>query len=118
MDKVIENTSFGNHELKMIDRGILTLTGINKIDSFDNEEFLLESNMGHLHIKGEQLELVKLDTHDGNVKIKGKTYKASKAIVKGLEILPSVDAPIFLRDKIGFPDYYKGTSMIFKVVNE
>ena len=53
MDKVIENTSFGNHELKMIDRGILTLTGINKIDSFDNEEFLLESNMGHLHIKGE-----------------------------------------------------------------
>ncbi len=72
MDKVIENTSFGNHELKMIDRGILTLTGINKIDSFDNEEFLLESNMGHLHIKGEQLELVKLDTHDGNVKIKGK----------------------------------------------
>ena len=72
MDKVIENTSFGNHELKMIDRGILTLTGINKIDSFDKEEFLLESNMGHLHIKGEQLELVKLDTHDGNVKIKGK----------------------------------------------
>ena len=72
MDKVIENTSFGNHELKMIERGILTLTGINKIDSFDNEEFLLESNMGHLHIKGEQLELVKLDTHDGNVKIKGK----------------------------------------------
>ena len=72
MDKVIENTSFGNHELKMIDRGILTLTGINKIDSFDNEEFLLELNMGHLHIKGEQLELVKLDTHDGNVKIKGK----------------------------------------------
>ena len=72
MYKVIENTSFGNHELKMIDRGILTLTGINKIDSFDNEEFLLESNMGHLHIKGEQLELVKLDTHDGNVKIKGK----------------------------------------------
>ena len=52
------------------------------------------------------------------VKIKGKTYKASKAIVKGLEILPSTDAPIFLRDKIGFPDYYNGTSMIFKVVNE
>ncbi len=72
MDKVIESTSFGNHELKMIDRGIITLTGINKINSFDNEEFLLESNMGHLHIKGEQLELVKLDTHDGNVKIKGK----------------------------------------------
>ena len=72
MDKVIENTSFGNHELKMIDRGILTLTGINKIDSFDNEEFLLETTMGYLAIKGEGLEIIKLDTYQGNVSIKGK----------------------------------------------
>ena len=72
MDKVIENTNFGSHELKMIDRSIITLTGIGKITSFDNEEFLLESNMGLVHLKGEGLELIKLDTHDGNVKIKGK----------------------------------------------
>lgn len=71
MDRVIENTSFGNHELKMIDRSIINLTGIQKITSFDNEEFLLESNMGLVHIKGNGLELIKLDTHDGNVKIKG-----------------------------------------------
>ena len=72
MDKVIENTSFGNHELKMIDRGILTLTGINKIDSFDNEEFLMETTMGYIVIKGSELEIIKLDTYQGNVSIKGK----------------------------------------------
>lgn len=72
MENVIENTSFGSHELKMIDRSIITLTGISKINSFDHEEFLLESNMGVIHIKGEKLEIVKLDTHDGNLKIKGK----------------------------------------------
>lgn len=71
MDRVIENTSFGNHELKMIDRNLINLTGIQKINSLDNEEFLLESNMGLVHIKGANLELIKLDTHDGNIKIKG-----------------------------------------------
>lgn len=72
MDKSIESINYGNHEVKIMDRSIISLTGINKISSFDHEEFLLESNMGILVIKGEKLEIIKLDTHDGNVKIKGK----------------------------------------------
>lgn len=60
------------HELKMIDRSILSLTGVNKIVSFDNTEFILESNMGPIHIKGETLELLSLDTQDGVIRIKGK----------------------------------------------
>ena len=73
MDRTIElNTSYGNHEIKVVDRGIISLSGINKISSFDEEEFLMESNMGIILLKGEGLEIVKLDTHDGNVKIKGK----------------------------------------------
>ena len=67
-----DNVLIGNHEVKMTDRKNIYLTGIKKIVSFDNEEFLLESNMGALLIKGENLELIKLDTTDGNVKIKGK----------------------------------------------
>ncbi len=71
----MENTNiieFGSHELKLIDRKEIALTGIKKITSFDSEEFLLESNMGIILIKGKNLEIMKLDTHDGNVKIKGK----------------------------------------------
>lgn len=60
------------HEVKLIDRNILSITGVNKIISFDSNEFLLESNMGPIHITGNALELQSLDTHDGIIRIKGK----------------------------------------------
>lgn len=72
MESIMEMNSYGSHEIKITDRGIISLSGINKISSFDDQEFLMESNMGIILLKGEGLEIVKLDTHDGNVKIKGK----------------------------------------------
>ncbi len=72
MDKNIVDLSLGSHEIKIGDRSNIFLTGIKKITSFDNEEFLMESTMGVILLKGEALEIIKLDTHDGNVKIKGK----------------------------------------------
>lgn len=72
MNNVEEIVTYGSHELKLIDRKEISLTGIKKITSFDSEEFLLESNMGIILIKGSGLEIMRLDTHDGNVKIKGK----------------------------------------------
>ena len=71
MDKNVTSIITGNHELKMVDRSQIVLTGIKKIYSFDDEEFLMESTLGNVLLKGENLEIVKLDTHDGNVKIKG-----------------------------------------------
>ncbi len=68
----MEQNNYGSHEVKITDRSIINLTGINKISSFDDQEFLMESNMGVILLKGEGLEIVKLDTHDGNLKIKGK----------------------------------------------
>ncbi len=64
--------TFGNQEIKIIDRSSISISGVSKIVSFDDEEFLLETNMGNLRILGNNLELLKLDTTDGNVKIKGK----------------------------------------------
>lgn len=68
MDKEYDSTK---HEVKIIDRNLIYLSGIDKIISFDNEEFLMESVMGIVLVKGENLEVVKLDTHDGVVSIKG-----------------------------------------------
>ena len=59
------------HEVKVIDRNLIYLSGISKIISFDSEEFLMESVMGIILLKGQELEIVKLDTHDGKVSIKG-----------------------------------------------
>ncbi len=72
MDKADNLVTYTTHELKMLDRREIALTGIKKIASFDSEEFLLESTMGPILIKGSNLEIMRLDTHDGNVKIKGK----------------------------------------------
>ena len=67
-DKIINN----NHEVKMIDRNILSITGIKKIINFDNREFLIESIMGLINIKGSNMELITLDTTNGIIIIKGK----------------------------------------------
>lgn len=69
MDK--DNISY-NHSITLNERKNLMISGVKKIDSFDDEEFLLETNMGYIIIKGEALEIVKLDTYQGNVSIKGK----------------------------------------------
>lgn len=69
MDKDI--TSY-NHVITMNERKNINISGVKKIDSFDNEEFLLETTMGYIVIKGEGLEIIKLDTYQGNVSIKGK----------------------------------------------
>ena len=60
-----------NHEVKIIDRREIYITGVKKISSFDHEEFLLETTMGNIVIKGTELEIIKLDTYQGTVSIKG-----------------------------------------------
>lgn len=68
----MENNLVGSHELKLSDRKNLNLSGIKKIISFNHEEFLMESNLGMLEIKGIGLELNKMDTNNGNVNIRGE----------------------------------------------
>ena len=62
----------GSHNITIGQRKTINITGVKKIDSFDELEFLLETNMGYLKIKGSNLEIVKLDTYQGDVSIKGK----------------------------------------------
>ena len=69
MDKEIITS---NHSVSINERKSISITGVKKIDSFDNEEFLMETTLGYLVIKGSELEIIKLDTYQGNVSIKGK----------------------------------------------
>lgn len=65
------NLSTANHSVSITDRKLLSITGVKKIDSFDNEEFLLETSAGPLGVKGKDLEIIKLDTYEGTIMIKG-----------------------------------------------
>lgn len=71
MDKIDSISSF-NHSISINERKNIIISGVKKIDSFDNEEFLMETTMGYMVIKGSDLEIIKLDTIQGNVSIKGK----------------------------------------------
>ncbi|MDD2409289.1 MAG: sporulation protein YabP [Bacilli bacterium] len=71
MDKMIDVPAF-THVVKINDRKNIIISGIKKIISFDDKEFLLESSLGNIVIKGSTLEMIKLDTIEGNVSIKGK----------------------------------------------
>lgn len=70
MEKDKELSTF-NHSISVVERKNVLITGVKKVDSFDNEEFLVETVMGYLALKGEELELIKLDTLAGSVTIKG-----------------------------------------------
>ncbi len=60
-----------NHSINLTERKNLMISGVKKIDNFDNEQFLMDTVMGFLLVKGEGLELIKLDTLQGSVIIKG-----------------------------------------------
>lgn len=71
MDKQDNNINSYSHGVSLFEKKSLVITGVKKIENFDKEQFLLETIMGFMLVKGNDLELVKLDTLQGNVSIKG-----------------------------------------------
>ena len=72
MDKIDSVITSLNHSITNNERKNIIITGVKKIESFDENEFFMETSMGNLTLKGEGLEIIKLDTYQGNVSIKGK----------------------------------------------
>lgn len=72
MEKLESTIANYTHGINLSERKTLIVSGVKKIENFDDQEFLMETTMGMLTVKGENLELVKLDTMQGNVSIKGK----------------------------------------------
>lgn len=70
------------HNVVLKDRKVLELTGVKQIDSFDANEFLMETAQGWMLVQGKDLTLGKLDTERGDVIIRGliesMSYVANK----------------------------------------
>jgi|SRR5690625_2086771 len=66
-----------DHSLKITDRKSVDITGVREVDSFDHEEFLLETVLGYLVVRGQNLQLKNLDVEAGIVTIEGKVYELS-----------------------------------------
>ena len=73
MDKQIINVNSNlKHDLSLTNRKELLVTGVKNIDSFDSEEFLIQTVLGFLHIKGSNLTLDKMDNENNELVIKGQ----------------------------------------------
>ena len=77
MDKSKDLCDGSSHIITINERKNIILTGIKKLNSFDAKEFFVDSIMGPILIKGEMLELIKMDTFQGNLSIKGKIYSVN-----------------------------------------
>ena len=60
------------HDIIMRGRRIIDITGVKQVESFDSEEFLLETVMGFLTIRGQNLQMKNKKKKKGIVSIKGK----------------------------------------------
>ncbi|MCG7410765.1 sporulation protein YabP [Paenibacillus sp. ACRRX] len=58
-------------EVKMMNRKILELSGVISVESFDSEEFLLETECGFLTVRGHNLHIKNLSLEQGLVAIEG-----------------------------------------------
>src|SRR5690554_6353513 len=58
-----------DHQIVVRGRKTLDITGVKQVESFDNEEFLLETDMGFLSIRGQHLQMKNLDVVQGKVSI-------------------------------------------------
>ena len=61
------------HKLVLNNRKTLNLTGVKDVLSFDVKEILLETDMGMLTIKGQDLHVKRLTLEKGEVDIEGLT---------------------------------------------
>lgn len=83
MDNFYPSNTYNNkpqlpaHDIIMKSRKKIEITGVKHVESFDHEEFLLETVMGFLAIKGSQLKMQNLNVEQGIVVIEGRIYDLS-----------------------------------------
>lgn len=68
---VEETLGTSQHEIVMTNRNTMEVTGVVSVESFDSEEFLLQTDYGYLGIRGQDLHIKNLDLDQGRVSIQG-----------------------------------------------
>lgn len=60
-----------NQEIKIKDRKKVELTGVKKIESLNDKEFVIDTNLGTLKVTGTNLEMKQLEIEKGLLTIIG-----------------------------------------------
>lgn len=88
----LNSVSKRTHKMVLNGRRTCNLTGVNDVLSFDVNEIILETDMGMLMIKGNELHVNRLTLEKGEVDIEGKvdsfTYSEQTSLgAKGESLL-------------------------------
>ena len=82
-----EKKSMGAHNLILEERGSLTVTGVEDIDSFDDQTVVIYSGLGKLTVRGNQLHIERIDLQAGELELQGQvdalTYADQPAVRGG-----------------------------------
>lgn len=61
-----------NHEISLKNRNDLQITGVTKLESLNPDEFIVETVLGKMLVKGNELSMSKLDIEKGILFISGQ----------------------------------------------
>ncbi len=66
-----ENISLLPHSIIIKERKTIIIEGVKKLDSFDKNDFLIDTTLGYLHVHGKNLALSGMDMDKGHLSIEG-----------------------------------------------
>jgi len=69
---VEETISAQSHEITIVNRNTIEISGVTRLESFDREEFLLDTECGYLGVRGQDLHIKSLDLDQGHISIEGQ----------------------------------------------
>lgn len=75
--------SDGQHQLAIINREKLVISGVLQVLNYDEEAILLETTLGHLAIKGSNFNISNLSLETGNLEVIGRVNNLSYSEGKG-----------------------------------
>ena len=81
-----EKTVTRPHRLMMQDRSVLSVSGIRDVVSFDENQIIVDTDMGLLTMKGKDLHVSRLTVEKGEVDVRGSidslVYSSNEAYRK------------------------------------
>lgn len=73
-ERMNEDHDIGQHQVQIIERNLAKICGVLHVESFDDQEVVLETEHGVLAIQGEQLHIRHLDLAQGKIDVEGSIH--------------------------------------------
>lgn len=71
VDEKRRATVSSQHRVIVTERETITVDGVNNVESFDDQEVVLETTAGMLMLRGREFHIKQLNLDDGNLTIEG-----------------------------------------------